>query len=448
MAVQMEVKVSAGSNGASTRPLKGLRVVEVSSFVAAPLGGMTLAQLGADVIRIDPVGGGADINRWPMANDSISLYWVGLNKAKRSLTVDLRSERGRELVTSLVCDPDHGAGILLTNSASSWLSFEKLSARRQDLIHVQIDGMHDGSSAVDYTVNAATGFPMVTGPAGWRDPINHVLPAWDVACGLYAATALLSAELWRRKTGEGSEIRVPLEDVAIATAGNLGFLAEAQVNQIERPRIGNHLYGSFARDFATCDGRRVMIVVLTKRHWRDLLSITGMQDVVTALEKAVGVDFSHEADRYQFRDALASLLEPWFLMKSLVEVSARLSSSSVLWSAYRTFPQVLEDHIANPSGSILREIDQPGVGSHLAPGSPISIGPRGTASSAERAPGLGEHSELILRNVLGLPADEVRELLATGVIGGPSKVQSDVAESTSPLSAPAQVARHGERGEH
>ncbi len=439
--------MSALSNDASTRPLAGLRVVEVSSFVAAPLGGMTLAQLGADVIRIDPVGGGADINRWPMSNESISLYWVGLNKGKRSLTVDLRSERGRELVTSLVCDTRHGSGILLTNAASPWLSYESLSAVRPDLIHVQIDGKHDGSSAVDYTINAAMGFPMVTGPAGWRDPINHVLPAWDVACGLYAATALLSAELRRRRTGEGSQIRVPLEDVALATAGNLGFLAEAQVNQVERPRIGNHLYGSFARDFATGDGRRVMIVVLTKRHWRDLLSITGIQDVVNALEDALSVDFSNEADRYRHREVLASLLEPWFAERDLRDVSSRLSESAVLWSVYRTFPQVLEEHIADPSGSILQQVDQPGVGRHLAPGSPISIGPRGTVASAARAPSLGEHSEMILRDDLGLSGNDVRELLASGVVGG-AEIQSVAVESGSPPMALAETALQGEQGAH
>jgi 2-methylfumaryl-CoA isomerase len=418
MAVQMEVQVSERSNDAPSRPLDGLRVVEVSSFVAAPLGGMTLAQLGADVIRIDPIGGGADINRWPVANGSTSLYWVGLNKAKRSLTVDLRSDRGRELVTSMICDAERGSGILLTNSASDWLSYEALSSRRQDLIHVQIDGKRDGSSAVDYTVNAATGFPMVTGPVGWGDPINHVLPAWDMACGLYAATALLSAELRRRRTGAGSQIRVPLEDVALATAGNLGFLAEAQVNHVERPRIGNHLYGSFARDFPTRDGRRVMIVVLTKRHWRDLLSVAGLQDAITALESALDIDLSSEATRYSYRGVIAGLLEPWFAGQGLDEVTAQLSGSSVLWSVYRTFPEVLQDHIANPTGSLLQQIDQPGVGPHLAPGSPISIGPRGTVARVERAPSLGEHSEWILRDDLGLGSDEVREFLDAGIVAG------------------------------
>jgi len=417
MAVQMEVKLSTSRNDATNRPLEGLRIIEVSSFVAAPLGGMTLAQLGADVIRIDPIGGGADINRWPVATDSVSLFWVGLNKAKRSLTVDLRSDRGRELVISLICGAG-GSGIVLTNSAIGWLSYESLSARRSDLIHVQIDGMRDGSPAVDYTINAATGFPMVTGPGEWNDPINHVLPAWDVACGLYASTALLSAELRRRSTGEGSQIRVALEDVALATAGNLGYLAEVQVNKVERPRIGNHLYGSLARDFTTGDGRRLMVVALTNRHWRDLQRVTGLADTFTALEGALGVDFSTESARYNHREVITGLLEPWYAERDFSEVAGILSESSVLWSAYRTFGQLLDDHLAKPEDSLLQEIDQPGVGSHFAPGSPISIGPRGMVAQVQRAPALGEDSELILRDYLGMAAGEIDDLLASGVVKG------------------------------
>ena len=100
--------------------------------------------------------------------------------------------------------------------------------------------------------------------------MNHVLPAWDVACGLYAAVGLLAAERKRQRTGAGSEITLALADVALAVAGHLGFLAEAQVSGTERPRIGNHLYGGFARDFKTSDGERIMVVALTRRHFTDL----------------------------------------------------------------------------------------------------------------------------------------------------------------------------------
>src|SRR5512147_1748524 len=133
-------------------PLEGLRVVEVSAFVAAPIGGMTLAQLGAEVIRIDPLGGNIDIGRWPLAPNGTSLYWTALNKGKRSVSLALNTPEGQELAAGLIAE----AGILLTNlpAAEGWMSYAALSARRRDLVMLRLTGTHDGGNAIDYTVNA------------------------------------------------------------------------------------------------------------------------------------------------------------------------------------------------------------------------------------------------------------------------------------------------------
>jgi crotonobetainyl-CoA:carnitine CoA-transferase CaiB-like acyl-CoA transferase len=144
-------------------PLAGLRIIEVSSFIAAPLGGMTLAQLGAEVIRIDPLGGAPDTTRWPLAPNGRSLYWAGLNKGKRSVTLDLRSPDGQRAVADLVASSGPDGGIVLTNAGHPWLSYEALQHARPDLIHLRITGRHDGRPAVDYTVNAGLGFPLTTG---------------------------------------------------------------------------------------------------------------------------------------------------------------------------------------------------------------------------------------------------------------------------------------------
>ena len=113
--------------------LTGMRIVEGSAFVAAPLGGMTLAQLGADVIRFDPVGGGLDAHRWPVTARGRSLFWAGLNKGKRSIAIDIRSPRGRDLVAALVAAPGPDGGFLLTNfPAKGWLSYDALRAQRPD----------------------------------------------------------------------------------------------------------------------------------------------------------------------------------------------------------------------------------------------------------------------------------------------------------------------------
>ena len=237
------------------RLLQDLRIVEISAFVAAPLGGMTLAQMGADVIRIDPIGGGIDFARWPVTGDGASLYWAGLNKAKRSLALALDKPEGREIARALVTAPGPGSGILLTNlPPPRGLDFASLKAARGDLIMLRLVGNRDGSAAVDYTVNAASGFPLVTGQhateAGGM-PVNHVLPAWDIAAGLYLATGLLAAERHRARTGEGQEVVAALADIMLATVGNLGYIGDVEVNGHARPAIGNDLYGSFGRDFAT-----------------------------------------------------------------------------------------------------------------------------------------------------------------------------------------------------
>lgn len=407
---------SDGSGGdPAGLPLAGMRVVEVSSFVAAPLGGMTLAQLGAEVVRVDPIGGAPDVHRWPLAESGTSLYWAGLNKGKKSITVDLRSAAGQELVTRLVTDSGPAGGIVLTNAVGrGWLEFEQLRAHRPDLVHVQIEGHHDGTPAVDYTVNAAVGFPMVTGPEGHADPVNHVLPAWDIACGLYAALGILSADRRRRITGQGQKMSVALYDVALAMAGNLGFLAEAQVNKVVRKRLGNYLYGGFARDFATAGGGRVMVCALTKRHWVDLLRVTELREVVSSLEQSLGVDFTLEDDRFEYREVLAGLFNRWFAKHKLAEVEAKLKGTQLLWSTYNTFTDlVAEDLIAvNP---MMAEIDQPGVGRHMAPGLPMALG-TGPRAPVGRAPTLGEHTSEVLGARLGLSESELADLRARGVV--------------------------------
>ena len=399
---------------ATTAPLDGLTVLEVSSFIAAPLGGLTLAQLGADVIRIDPVGGGPDLGRWPLAPSGTSLYWTGLNKGKRSVTLNFRDASGRRLLGELLAASGPGGGIVLTNAGQDWLGYPALAAIRPDLIHLQIQGHRDGRTAVDYTVNAETGFPLITGPAQLEGPVNHVLPAWDVACGLYAAIGLLAAERHRLRTGEGRAITLALADVALAVAGHLGFLAEAQVAGTDRPRIGNHLYGGLARDFRTADGERVMVVALTGRHLTDLGAVTGLAGTFGELERLLGADFRVDGDRYRHREVITALLEPWFAGRTLSEVEQALAGTSVLWSRYRGFADLVASG-ALAGNPLLAEIDQPGVGLLLAPGSPLVVD---GAVEPLPAPAIGEDTSAVLTGLLGLSAAGVRALAQRGIIGG------------------------------
>ncbi|WP_179469705.1 CoA transferase [Mycolicibacterium vinylchloridicum] len=389
--------------------LTGVRIVEISSFVAVPLAGMTLAQLGAEVIRVDPVGGAADYKRWPLTETGTSIYWAGLNKSKRSVAADMRSEEGQQLVARLIAD----AGVLITNVAGrQWHSYDELSAQCPDLIHLEVVGRGDGSTGVDYTVNAATGFPLVTGSPAQSGPVNHVLPAWDVSCGLYAALAILVALRRRDATGEGSRIRLPLDDVALATAANLGFITEPMVNGTQRPRLGNAIYGQYGQDYTSSDGATFMLVALTNRHFRDLADLTGTTKAVAAVAEALGADFNDEGQRYEHRAVLSGLFAPWFARHTADEVTAALSASSVLWDRYLDFAEVAQDPrvTANPLFTILT---QPRIGSYLAPGLPMSVD--GEHVAAQPAPALGDDTTAVLAE-LGLSAEEIAALVESGTV--------------------------------
>ena len=391
-------------------PLAGVRIVEISSFVAVPLAGMTLAALGAEVIRIDPIGGAADYHRWPLADSGDSIYWAGLNKGKQSMAVDMRSEQGQLLVAQLIVD----SGVLITNVAGrQWHSYETLRIQRPDLIHLEVLGRADGATGVDYTVNAATGFPMVTGPAGHTGPINHVMPVWDVSCGLYAALSILTALRHRDATGDGSAIRLPLDDVALATAANLGFLTEAMVTGTRRPRLGNAIYGQYGRDFTSSDGVSFMVVALTARHFRDLTDLTGTATAVAAAEEKLGADFTDEGQRYQHRDVLDPLFAAWFSTQTADQITAALSATSVLWERYRTFDEVIGTARVTDN-PLFTALDQPGIGSYLAPGLPMSVDGAHTAAAA--APVLGEHTATVLAGRLGMSSGEIAALVEQGVV--------------------------------
>jgi 2-methylfumaryl-CoA isomerase len=392
-------------------PLHGTVVVEVSSFVAAPLCGVTLAQLGAEVIRVDPIGGAADFRRWPLAESGASIYWTGLNKGKRSAAIDLRSTEGQELVQRLIVEGD---GIVVTNAAGlAWLSHDRLAAMRSDVIAVQLLGRGDGSTGVDYTVNAAVGFPYVTGPADHAGPINHVLPAWDVCCGLYAALAVTAAVRRRDQSGEGTHVSLALEDVALATAGNLGLLTEPQVNGTQRPRLGNAIFGQYGQDFTSSDGASFMVVALTARHFRDLVEVTGTGSAVSAVADALKADFSSEGDRYRYRDVLSGLFSRWFAEHTAAEVTEALSATTVLFEQYRTFTEVAGDErvVRNP---LFTRLHQPGVGEYFAPGMPASFDGRHPGSAP--APNLGQDTASLLADRLGLSPAEITRLADAGTI--------------------------------
>ena len=411
--------------------LLGMRVVECASFIAAPSCALHLQQMGAEVIRIDPIGGGPDAHRWPLTANGSSLYWEGLNKGKLSISVDFASPEGRALVAQLICAPGDGGGLFVTNfPVDGFLSHERLRQGRADLITTRIMGWADGTPAVDYTINAAVGLPYMTGAASSEmtgaassaeslEPVNHVLPAWDLLTGAYAAFALLAAERHRQATGQGQEVRVPLSDMAIASMGHLGQIAEVQ-GGTDRPKMGNTVFGAFGRDFTTSDGKRLMVVAITPRQWAGLVKALDLGAAVTGIEAALGVSFRQdEGLRFTHRNVLIPLVEAAIARRSSAALGTAFDANGVCWGPYHTLKSALAEEPRLVSGNpLFSAVKHPSGLTYPTPGAAATLVQMERAD-AERAPRQGEHTDQVLAELLGLSDTQIGRLHDSGRVAGP-----------------------------
>lgn len=401
-----------------TGALSGIRIIEFAGIGPGPFCGMMLGDHGAEVIRIDRPGGGLDARRWPVTARGDSLFWAGLNKGKRSVCIDYATPEGAEIAAALVTAPGPDAGLFLTNlGGRGWMDHGRLSAARSDLVMVSLLGTRRGEPAVDYTVNAAVGFPMVTGPEG-SDPVAHVLPAWDCIAGQMVSGALLAAERHRLRTGVGQLAELSLKDVAAAMLGNLGIIGEVVVNGVDRGKSGNFTYGAYGQDFVLADGARVMVIGLTDRQWAGLVKVTGTAEAMARVGAEAGLDLAQEGARWVARKAITGVLAPWFAARTLAEVGPAFDKAGLTWAPFRTFAQaVAEDPDLSPDNPVFAMVEQPGIGTWPVPGHPVAFG------AVERlaptpAPSRGADTEGVLADVLGMGSGQIGALMDKGIVAG------------------------------
>ncbi len=402
--------------------LSGLSIIEVSSFVASPTVGLYCGQMGAEVIRVDHKAGGLDYDRFLLTREGRSLAWENLNRAKKSLALDLRSPEGRELCVELA----RITGQCVTNlPEESFLSHAAMAAGRPDMISLRIMGWPDGRQAMDFTVNAASGYPLMTGPEEWGQgpdglgapPVNQVLPAWDFITGAYSAFALLAALRHRDATGEGAELRIPLGDVAIGTMANSGAMAEMLYRGGDRERLGNAIWGAFGRDFTSRDGKRFMIAALTLKQWQGLVAALDIGEPIAALEAELGVEFNEgDRPRFEHRDRLFAIFQAVASQHDYAELERRMAEAGCTFERYRTMYEAANDPVlvtdnplfgpspANPSG-----FEYPATRS-------FANIPGREAGDPAPAPYLGQHSEEVLAERLGLSAGEISRLIDAGIV--------------------------------
>jgi 2-methylfumaryl-CoA isomerase len=395
--------------------LAGMTVVEGAAFIAGPSCGLYLAQMGASVIRFDAIGGGPDSKRWPLGNEGQSLYWEGLNKGKRSIALNLGKPEGRELAQRIATSGD---GLFVTNfPVNGFLSYETLSALRADLIALRVMGWADGSPAVDYTINASVGLPYMTGPADDTRPVNHVLPAWDLLAGGYGAFALLAAERERAQSGKGREVRLSLSDLAAATMGNLGNVAEVLSTGEDRPRSGNNLFGAFGRDFVSGDGVRVMLVAITPKQWNGLVGALGVADEMAALECELGVTLAKdEGARFTHRAKVDPVFETAIARFPLEKLGPMFDEAGCTWSVYRSLHEALDiEPRLFGDNPIFSDVTHAGGTTYPTPGAPARI-PSDERNAAAASPAIGQHTDEVLTQFLGMDSGEIGRLHDQGLV--------------------------------
>ncbi len=397
--------------------LNGMRVVEGSAFVAVPLAGMTLAQMGAEVIRFDRLQGGLDAGRWPLAPNGQSLFWDGMNKGKKSIAIDMKDPRGKELITQIITAPGEDAGLFLTNlRVRGWMDHETLAQHRPDLVSVTLSGDRHGRPQVDYTVNPALGIPDITGPEGSSDPTANALPAWDLIAGNMCVSALLAAERHRLRHGTGQAVDLNLKDVASAVIGHLGMIGDATLNAQERGKSGNALYGAYGQDFLCADGNRVMIIGLTSRQWSGIVKATDTAEQFKKLEMENNINLQDESIRWQWRHAITEIIEPWFKIRAVKDFADDFDKTGLTWSVFRSVKEALNvDPDLTEDNPLFKKILQPDAGEFLVPRHPANFS-KVENSDATPAPALGEHTEEVLGDVLNLSDLEIANLFDDGVV--------------------------------
>ncbi len=198
--------------------------------------------------------------------------------------------------------------------------------------------------------------------------------------------------------------------------GHLGYIGEAMIKDGEREAIGNHIYGTFGRDFKSRDGHRVMIVGVSANQWQAILKVTEKAETIAELGNSMGLDFNKEGDRYTGREAICEKLEPWFAERDFGPLVEQLEAAGVCWGKYQTVKEMVDtDPDCSIDNPLFEPVEQPGIGTYLVPQNPLGF------TAAERhpvspAPRLGQHTDEILADIIGLSSSEIGRYHDAGIV--------------------------------
>lgn len=398
--------------------LEGIRVLDMSRILAGPWAGQLLADLGAEVIKIERPGRGDDTRGWgpPFLPGGEAAYFHSCNRGKKSVAVDIGTADGQALIRDLAAHSD----VLLENFKAGGLErygldYARLSSINPRLVYCSITGFgqtgpYSSRAGYDLLIQAMGGLMSVTGqpddvPGG--GPVKVGVALTDVFTGMYASTAVLAALRRRDRTGEGEHIDLSLLDVQVATLANqaMNYLVSGNVPG----RLGNsHPNIVPYQAFPAADGHLVLAVG-NDDQFRRFCEVAGLEHLATH------PDYATNAQRVEHRAILVPLIEERLRTRSRAEWLQALEAVGVPCGPINDVAEVFADPQVQARG-MQREYPRPDGEAVPGVANPIHFG-NAPVGDVQAAPALGEDTDAVLGDVLNLSSERLRSLRAEGVIG-------------------------------
>ncbi|MBI2907087.1 MAG: CoA transferase [Chloroflexi bacterium] len=391
--------------------LQGIRVLDFSRFLAGPYCGMLLAMMGAEVIRVEVPGGEIDRELGPFAPNGESMYpWIS-SCQKLGITLNLRSEKGRVVLSELVKKSDILIEAFLPQAkAAMGLDYESLRQVNPGIIMVSVSGFgqngpYANRGSFDAIAQGMSGMMSITGFPGTK-PVKLGTAAVDCGTGVYGALGAMFALYRRQRTGVGQLVDVSLLDTAVSFMETV--FAEFQVLGELRPQIGNRRPFTAPTDMYQARDGYVNMSVSTDAFWRRFTKLIGREDLRD--------DPRFKSNRVRFKNQafLNALAGEWVAGKTVAETMNELEKAGIPCGPVYSIPEVLADPQVKARQMVV-EVDYPGVGRVPVPGVPTKLSET-PGRIDRRAPRVGEDNYDVYARLLGYSVEEIDRLKEEGVI--------------------------------
>ena len=394
------------------RVLDGILVLDFARYIAGPWCSTIMAEMGAEVIRIETPGGAEDRQQGPFAPNGQNFRFLMMSRNKRGITLDLSKPRGKELFRELVKKAD----VVVENFSPPvkkklGFSYEDLSEINPNIILTTVsafgkDGPYAHRLGFDHIAQAESGSMSFTGfpdSPHTRSQVAYV----DMSTALHAALATVLAILHRTKTGKGQQVEMALLDTAVSYAAFPGTMAEYEILDQVRPKLGNTGYYSFSDTFYAKDGM-VIMAALSDPLWNRMVDLIGHPEFKDDPR------FADDEARYRNRDIVGPLVQEWIGQRSREDVFEQMGKARIPCGRVNTIPEAFKDQHIH-ARQLFTKLDVPGVGPVSHPR--VAIRMSKTPGRIERpAPTVGQHNDEVYSSLLGLSAREIEGLSSEGVI--------------------------------